>query len=120
MILSPKHLPRLVATIRLFTNYGLRGFANRQGLLSLEAASLDGDETLEGDSLSRRKRSVSGSSSLDPRISNWDRFYQPDRTCYPHLTSVSWNICRTMFRPCLSSRSSTRSKESFTPASASS
>ena len=49
MILSPKHLPRLVATIRLFTNYGLRGFANRQGLLSLEAVSLDGDETVEGD-----------------------------------------------------------------------
>src|SRR5438094_270631 len=49
MILSPKHLPRLVATIRLFTNYGLRDFANRQGLLSLDAASLDGEVTVEGD-----------------------------------------------------------------------
>src|SRR5437667_12711802 len=49
MILSPKHLPRLVATIRLFTNYGLRGFANRQGRLSLDAASLDGEEAVPGD-----------------------------------------------------------------------
>ena len=49
MILSPKHLPRLVATIRLFTNYGLRDFANRQGLLGLEGASLDDEGTVEGD-----------------------------------------------------------------------
>jgi len=49
MILSPKHLPRLVATTRLFTSYGLRDFAHRQGLLSLEGASLDGEETAQGD-----------------------------------------------------------------------
>jgi ubiquinone biosynthesis protein len=49
MILSPKHLPRLVATTRLFTSYGLRDFANRQGLLSLDGASLDGEETVQGD-----------------------------------------------------------------------
>src|ERR1700682_747563 len=49
MILSPKHLPRLVATVRLFTNYGLRDFANRQGLLSLEGASFDDEGTVPGD-----------------------------------------------------------------------
>jgi ubiquinone biosynthesis protein len=49
MILSPKHLPRLVATIRLFTNYGLRDFAGRQGLLGLEGASLGDEGTVEGD-----------------------------------------------------------------------
>jgi predicted unusual protein kinase regulating ubiquinone biosynthesis (AarF/ABC1/UbiB family) len=49
MILSPKHLPRLVATVRLFTNYGLRDFANRQGLLSLDAAGLNGEEEVQGD-----------------------------------------------------------------------
>jgi ubiquinone biosynthesis protein len=38
MILSPKHLSRLRATLGLFTNYGLRDFANRQGLLNLEGA----------------------------------------------------------------------------------
>ena len=43
MILSPKHLPRLVSTIRLFTNYGLRDFANRQGLLSLNGDGLDAE-----------------------------------------------------------------------------
>lgn len=43
MILSPKHLPRLVATIRLFTNYGLRDFASRQGLLGLEEADVSGE-----------------------------------------------------------------------------
>jgi len=40
MILSPKHLPRLTATLGLFTNYGLREFASRQGLLNLEGATL--------------------------------------------------------------------------------
>jgi ubiquinone biosynthesis protein len=49
MILSPKHLPRLVATIRLFTNYGLRDFASRQGLLSIEGAAIDDVGTFEGD-----------------------------------------------------------------------
>ena len=49
MILSPKHLPRLVATARLFTNYGLRDFANRQGLLGLEGAVVGHDDSLEGD-----------------------------------------------------------------------
>jgi predicted unusual protein kinase regulating ubiquinone biosynthesis (AarF/ABC1/UbiB family) len=49
MILSPKHLPRLVATIRLFTNYGLRDFASRQGLLSIEGAAIDDTGTVEGD-----------------------------------------------------------------------
>src|ERR1700730_6072086 len=55
MILSPKHLPRLVATIRLFTNYGLRDFANRQGLLSLEGASLDDEGTVPGDLSAKAK-----------------------------------------------------------------
>ena len=48
MILSPKHLPRLVSTVRLFTNYGLRDFANRQGLLGLEGASTDDGATADG------------------------------------------------------------------------
>ncbi|HET7612807.1 MAG TPA: AarF/UbiB family protein [Gemmatimonadaceae bacterium] len=47
MILSPKHLPRLISTIRLFTNYGLRDFANRQGLLGLEGAALDDDAPVD-------------------------------------------------------------------------
>jgi predicted unusual protein kinase regulating ubiquinone biosynthesis (AarF/ABC1/UbiB family) len=55
MILSPKHLPRLVATIRLLTNYGLRDFANRQGLLGLEGASLDGEDTVQGDLAAKAK-----------------------------------------------------------------
>ena len=49
MILSPKHLPRLVATVRLFTNYGLRDFASRQGLLNLEGAAIDDVGPVEGD-----------------------------------------------------------------------
>ncbi|MEP6550923.1 MAG: AarF/UbiB family protein, partial [Gemmatimonadales bacterium] len=49
MILSPKHLPRLVATIRLFTNYGLRDFAKRQGLLGLEVAGVSDESGPEGD-----------------------------------------------------------------------
>lgn len=49
MILSPKHLPRLVATVRLFTNYGLRDFANRQGLLALEAGATASGDEIDGD-----------------------------------------------------------------------
>src|SRR3954465_5462759 len=49
MILSPKHLPRLVSTIRLFTNYGLRDFANRQGLLAIEGAAVDEETPQDGD-----------------------------------------------------------------------
>src|SRR5512132_3231431 len=48
MILSPKHLPRLVATVRLFTNYGLRDFANRQGLLALEGGAVAPEDEVDG------------------------------------------------------------------------
>jgi len=44
MILSPKHLPRLAAIVGLFTNYGLRDFAKRQGLLNLADTSLAGTD----------------------------------------------------------------------------
>jgi predicted unusual protein kinase regulating ubiquinone biosynthesis (AarF/ABC1/UbiB family) len=49
MILSPKHLSRLRATLGLFTNYGLRDFANRQGLLSLEGAGPGGADSAPTD-----------------------------------------------------------------------
>ena len=55
MILSPKQLPRLVSTIRLFTNYGLRDFANRQGLLAIEGVGLDGEAPIEGDMRAKAK-----------------------------------------------------------------
>lgn len=55
MILSPKHLPRLVSTIRLFTNYGLRDFANRQGLLGLEGAALDDETPVDDDAADKAK-----------------------------------------------------------------
>jgi ubiquinone biosynthesis protein len=56
MILSPKHLSRLRATLGLFTNYGLRDFANRQGLLNLEGAgAAGGDGAPTGDSASTAK-----------------------------------------------------------------
>src|SRR5689334_1732785 len=35
MILAPRHLPRLAATVGLFTRYGLAEFANQQGLQGL-------------------------------------------------------------------------------------
>jgi len=55
MILSPKQLPRLISTIRLFTNYGLRDFANRQGLLAIEGVGLDGEAPIEGDMRAKAK-----------------------------------------------------------------
>jgi predicted unusual protein kinase regulating ubiquinone biosynthesis (AarF/ABC1/UbiB family) len=56
MILSPKHLPRLASTLGLFTSYGLRDFANRQGLMNLDGAGLaatDGAE--DGESAEKAK-----------------------------------------------------------------
>src|SRR5688500_3726517 len=44
MILSPKHLPRLAAIVGLFTNYGLRDFAKRQGLLDIEGPGVVGGD----------------------------------------------------------------------------
>ena len=41
MLLSPKHLPRLVAIVELFTRYGLRDVAHQQGLLALGATDED-------------------------------------------------------------------------------
>ncbi len=38
LLLSPRHLPRLVAIIELFTRYGLRDVARQQGLLALAAS----------------------------------------------------------------------------------
>jgi ubiquinone biosynthesis protein len=38
MLLSPRHLPRLVAIVELFTRYGLRDVARQQGLLALAAS----------------------------------------------------------------------------------
>src|SRR4051794_5562551 len=63
MILSPRHLPRLTATLGLFTNYGLREFASRQGLLNLEGATLaatdgDGDSSSLGKAKAFRERLV--------------------------------------------------------------
>src|SRR5512132_4424299 len=55
MILSPKHLPRLVATVRLFTNYGLRDFANRQGLLALEGGAVAPGDEVDGDVSAKAK-----------------------------------------------------------------
>jgi ubiquinone biosynthesis protein len=56
MILSPKHHPRLAAIVGLFTNYGLRDFAKRQGLLALEGAGLKGgDGEAAGDVAAKAK-----------------------------------------------------------------
>jgi ubiquinone biosynthesis protein len=47
MILAPRYLPRLTATIGLFTRYGLADFARQQGIHGLVPA--DADDPLEGE-----------------------------------------------------------------------
>jgi predicted unusual protein kinase regulating ubiquinone biosynthesis (AarF/ABC1/UbiB family) len=63
MILAPRFVPRLAATVGLFTRYGLRDFARQQGLIDLspeEAAA--SDPTADGAAADRavafRKRLV--------------------------------------------------------------
>jgi ubiquinone biosynthesis protein len=43
VLLAPKYIPKLTAIVGLFTRYGLRDFANRQGLLSLQGTELAAD-----------------------------------------------------------------------------
>jgi len=43
MILAPRYLPRIAATIGLFTRYGLLDFAKGQGLLGMHGGQLDTD-----------------------------------------------------------------------------
>ena len=63
MILAPRYLQRLTATVGLFTRYGLRDFARQQGLIELspeEAAAVDptsGDGRVER-AVAFRKRLV--------------------------------------------------------------
>ena len=44
MILAPRHIPRLAATIGLFTRYGLSDFAKQQGLEALPHESEPGED----------------------------------------------------------------------------
>src|SRR4051812_29972667 len=48
MILAPRYLPRIAATIGLFTRYGLADFAKQQGLQGI--APEPGEEGAEGPS----------------------------------------------------------------------
>ena len=41
MLLTPRYLPRLAATVGLFTKYGLKDFANKQGLLELGVEGIE-------------------------------------------------------------------------------
>jgi len=49
MILAPRYLPRLAATVGLFTRYGLRDFARQQGLIDLAPEEAAAVETVNGD-----------------------------------------------------------------------
>jgi len=54
MILAPRFLPRLAATVGLFTRYGLRDFARQQGLIELSPEEIPGDEAANGDGTTER------------------------------------------------------------------
>jgi predicted unusual protein kinase regulating ubiquinone biosynthesis (AarF/ABC1/UbiB family) len=60
-MLAPRHLPRLAATVGLFTRYGLIDFAREQGIDALvkdELAETNGREPSEDKALALRKRLV--------------------------------------------------------------
>jgi predicted unusual protein kinase regulating ubiquinone biosynthesis (AarF/ABC1/UbiB family) len=50
MLLAPKYLPRVAATIGLFTRYGLADFAKQQGLQALSPDTERDDDELDGGS----------------------------------------------------------------------
>lgn len=51
MILAPRYLPRIAATVGLFTRYGLLDFAKRQGLTSIEGLGATDGQTGAGKGL---------------------------------------------------------------------
>src|SRR5919202_481611 len=62
MLLTPRYLPRLAATVGLFTKYGLADFAQRQGFRALAPEEFNGADPSDGDVAERaaafRKRLV--------------------------------------------------------------
>lgn len=63
MLLAPRYLPRLAATVRLFTGYGLRDFAKRQGLQGIapepeEIDAADSPSDAHQQAIAFRKRLV--------------------------------------------------------------
>ncbi len=56
MLLSPRYLPRLAATVGLFTRYGLKDFAKRQGIEGLAAEEADEHPSGNGDGVVERAR----------------------------------------------------------------
>ena len=54
MILAPRFLPRLAATVGLFTRYGLRDFARQQGLIELSPEEAAAQESVNGDGTPER------------------------------------------------------------------
>ena len=56
MLLSPRYLPRLAATVGLFTRYGLKDFAKRQGIEGLAAEEAEEHPSGNGDGVVERAR----------------------------------------------------------------
>lgn len=54
MILAPRYLPRLTATVGLFTRYGLRDFAQQQGLIELSPEEANAADATDGDGVAER------------------------------------------------------------------
>ena len=59
MILAPRYLPRIAATVGLFTRYGLLDFAKRQGLTSIEGLGAgDGQPGAGTDAAGEKEKAV--------------------------------------------------------------
>jgi ubiquinone biosynthesis protein len=56
MLLSPRYLPRLAATVGLFTRYGLKDFARQQGIEGLAAEDDAEEPSGNGDGVIERAR----------------------------------------------------------------
>jgi predicted unusual protein kinase regulating ubiquinone biosynthesis (AarF/ABC1/UbiB family) len=56
MLLSPRYLPRLAATVGLFTRYGLKDFAKQQGIEGLAAEDAAEEPSGNGDGVIERAR----------------------------------------------------------------
>jgi len=59
MIFAPRYIPRIAATVGLFTRYGLLDFASRQGLTSIEGlGATDGQEGAGKEGADEKEKAV--------------------------------------------------------------
>lgn len=124
MILAPRYIPRIAATVGLFTRYGLLDFAKRQGLTSIEGlGAAEGQPGSDKDIAEAKDKAVAFRErlvELGPAYIKLGQVLSTRPDLMPPTYIKELEHLRTACSRCLSRMSRERSKRSSAPASASS